>query len=295
MRSGVSTDGGSGFLVFTDLDGTLLDHDTYRWDEAEPALALCAKHRVPVILVSSKTRAEMNVLRRELGLASPFISENGGGIFFPRESIVKPPAEAYLDDDLWKWSLGFSYRDVVAALQEIREELAWDIRGFSDMTVAEISRLTGLEPERARLAAMREYDEPFVAAGPRRSEMDALIQAASRRGLQVTEGGRFHHLHGACDKGVAVDKLVRWHEQSGGPVKTIALGDSPNDFAMLRRVDYPVLVRSFREYPGLEKTLRHLRITREKGPAGWNDAVTAFLTGKWNGGDKTNVSARSEP
>jgi mannosyl-3-phosphoglycerate phosphatase len=282
VRSGVSTDRGSGFMVFTDLDGTLLDHDTYRWDEAEPALTLCASHDVPVILVSSKTRAEINVLRFELGLASPFISENGGGIFFPVESVAEPPPDAFLDEDLWKWSLGSSYRDVVAALHEIREEMGWDIRGFADMTVDEISRITGLEPERARLAAMREYDEPFIAPHPQRSKMDALIEAASRRGLQVTEGGRFHHLHGACDKGEAVEKLVRWYEKTRGPVKTIALGDSPNDFAMLKRVDYPVLVRSSREYPGLEKALNHLRTTQEKGPAGWNAAVTALLTGKWN-------------
>ena len=269
-------------MVFTDLDGTLLDHDTYRWDEAEPALTLCASRNVPVILVSSKTRAEMNVLRLELGLAFPFISENGGGIFFPAENVVEPPPDAFLDADLWKWSLGSSYRDVVAALREIREELGWDLRGFADMTIDEISRLTGLEPEKARLAARREYDEPFVAPHFETSEMEALIQAASRRGLQVTEGGRFHHLHGFCDKGGALEKLVRWHEKTRGPVKTMALGDSPNDFAMLKRVDYPVLVGSSREYPGLEKALSRLRTTHEKGPAGWNAAVSALLTGKWN-------------
>jgi len=282
VRSDVSTNRGPRFLVFTDLDGTLLDHDTYRWDEAGPALALCAELDVPVVLVSSKTRAEMDVLRRELGLGSPFISENGGGIFFPQKSAAEPPPDALLDDGLWKWSLGPPYRDVVAALHEIREELGWDIRGFSDMTVPEISRLTGLDPERARLAAMREYDEPFIAPRPQGSGMDALIGAASRRGLLVTEGGRFHHLHGPCDKGEAVEKLSRWYEKAYGPVKSMALGDSPNDFTMLKRVDYPVLVRSCREYPGFDEEFADLRTTREKGPAGWNAAVTALLRGTWN-------------
>jgi len=72
------------FLIFTDLDGTLLDHDTYGWEEALPALDLCRRLGVPVILVSSKTRAEMDVLQNRLGLSAPFISENGGGIFFPK-------------------------------------------------------------------------------------------------------------------------------------------------------------------------------------------------------------------
>lgn len=282
MRSDASADRGTRFLVFTDLDGTLLDHDTYGWKEAAPALALCAELHVPVILASSKTRAEMDVLRVELGLASPFITENGGGIFFPRKGAVAPPPEALLDDDLWKWSLGPPYREVVAALREIREELGWEIRGFADMPVHEISGLTGLETERARLAALREYDEPFILPRPQGLKMGALIEAALKRGLRVTEGGRFYHLHGPFDKGEAVEKLARWYEKTSGPAKTIALGDSPNDFTMLKRVDHPVLVRSSRDYPGLEKAFADLRTTREKGPAGWNAAVTAFLRGTWN-------------
>ena len=67
-------------MVFTDLDGTLLDHDTYRWDEAEPALTLCASRNVPVILVSSKTRAEMNALRARLEKAENELRELRGKI-----------------------------------------------------------------------------------------------------------------------------------------------------------------------------------------------------------------------
>ena len=72
-------------IIFTDLDGTLLDHSSYQWDRAKPALDLCQRFHVPVVLVSSKTRAEMVKLKDELGLSHPFISENGGGIFFPKE------------------------------------------------------------------------------------------------------------------------------------------------------------------------------------------------------------------
>ena len=74
-------------LVFTDLDGTLLDHHTYSWKEALPALERCRKKSVPVVLVSSKTRAEMAVLHQELKLSAPFVSENGGGVFFPKKNL----------------------------------------------------------------------------------------------------------------------------------------------------------------------------------------------------------------
>jgi mannosyl-3-phosphoglycerate phosphatase len=69
------------FVVFSDLDGTLLDHNTYGWQAAQPALNLCKKCHVPIVLVSSKTRAEMELLRGELSVSAPFVSENGGGIF----------------------------------------------------------------------------------------------------------------------------------------------------------------------------------------------------------------------
>lgn len=268
------------FLVFTDLDGTLLDHDSYRWDEAEPALGLCRRLGVPVILVSSKTRAEMNELRFEMGLDSPFISENGGAIFFPKESVLEPPSGAHLTGDLWVWPLGPAYPALVKTLHEMREELGSVIRGFSDLTIEEIARLTGLEPDKARLAAMREYDEPFILARPEDSVMRRLIDFAVKRGLRITEGDRFYHLHGDCDKGKALEKLVRWYKKSYADVKTIALGDSPNDFTMLKKVDYPVLVKSMREYPGIEKEIAALRTTEERGPAGWSAAVKGLLGGK---------------
>ena len=160
--SGVS---GTPFLViFTDLDGTLLDHTTYQWEDALPALDLCKRLHVPVIPVSSKTRAEINILRCELSVFAPFVSENGGGIFFPQEACVDPPPGTSLDRGLWRWSLGTPYARLVQGLQEIREELKWNIKGFSDMSIEEISQLTGLDLETSRLAAMREYDEPFFIA-----------------------------------------------------------------------------------------------------------------------------------
>lgn len=37
-------------IVFTDLDGTLLDHDNYSWQEAKPALDRLKLKHGPVII-----------------------------------------------------------------------------------------------------------------------------------------------------------------------------------------------------------------------------------------------------
>jgi mannosyl-3-phosphoglycerate phosphatase len=281
----------SPFLIFTDLDGTLLDHETYRWKEAEPALALCRRRSVPVILVSSKTRAEMDVLRVQLGLSSPYISENGGGIFFPVGGISTPPPVAVHDGGSWKWSLGPPYEHLVEALDAIRKELGWSIRGFSEMSPHEISQLTGLNPETGRLAAMREFDEPFVVSDPQVVDMEALDAAAKGRGLQVTIGGRFYHLQGKNDKGEAVRKLIAWYrdQEPASSLITMALGDSPNDFTMLQQVDCPVLVRSRRSYPEWGDKIPGLSVTRETGPRGWNKAVLKILSRSLKGGESRHV------
>ena len=273
------------YVIFTDLDGTLLDHDTYEWKEAEPALDLCKKLGVPVVFVSSKTRAEMEVLRRKMAISDPFISENGGGIFFSDTDFQDTPPNSVpvsIHEGLWKLSLGLPYTHLIKAYQEIREELGLNLKGFSDMRVDEISHLTGLHPEAARKAVMREFDEPFVITGEQLGDENAVIKAAERRGLSVSAGGRFYHLQGGNDKGQSMEMIISWYEQSYGEVTSIALGDSPNDFPMLERADYPVLIRSRRKFPNLKVKIPRLKVAQEMGPKGWNSAVLDILRVKLN-------------
>ncbi len=271
------------FIIFTDLDGTLLDHNTYGWGEALPALELCKQRHVPVVIVSSKTRAEIEFLLRDLPASGPFISENGGGIFFPCTIFNNPPPGTYLDKGMWKWPLGLSYKHLIKQLHDIRTELGLDIKGFSDMSIKEISRLTGLDQQASLLAAKREYDEPFIILKEQERNGNAVFHAANERDLTVTIGGRFYHLKGKNEKGLSVKKLISWFKQYHDDVSTIALGDSPNDFLMLEQVDYPVLVRSKNVFPELKMKIPSLNITHDMGPIGWNSAVLDILTEKVEG------------
>ncbi|WP_257294501.1 hypothetical protein [Endozoicomonas sp. YOMI1] len=53
-----------GILVFTDLDGSLLDHNHYGWAAARPALELLSEREIPVIFNTSKTFKEVLVIQR---------------------------------------------------------------------------------------------------------------------------------------------------------------------------------------------------------------------------------------
>ncbi|MBW1801079.1 MAG: HAD-IIB family hydrolase [Deltaproteobacteria bacterium] len=270
-------------VIFSDLDGTLLDHDSYQWEDARPAIEKCIALRVPVILVSSKTRAEMDVLRREMALSDPFISENGGGIFFPEKETRKPPSGTILASHCWQWTLGCPYESLVQCLRDIRNELGWKLRGFSDMDVREIRERTGLDLHSAMRASKRDFDEPFFIDQKQGKSLEALHAAAGRRGLRITEGGRFFHLHGRNDKGDAVDKITDWYKGIYPSIYSVALGDSPNDWSMLKRVDLPILIRSSRDFSDIRETIPKLTVSRKKGPQGWNEAVLEVLEMKHQG------------
>lgn len=262
-----------GLVIFTDLDGTLLDEKTYSWELASQALENCKAMGIPIVIATSKTRAEVEEVQRALGLTDPFIVENGGAIFFPPKSCWPLPKEATFEGRYWKWELGQPYDKLVKALRKIRNKLGWKIKGFSDMDLSEICRLTDLGEREATLSASRGYDEPFLVMEPNPPDDSLLEEYVKREGLKITKGGRFYHIHGIHDKGTAMEKLLQLLRKQGKEVLSIALGDSPIDFPLLKRADIAVLVRSGRTYPELEREIPGLLITSEKGPQGWQDAI----------------------
>lgn len=73
-------------FVITDLDGTLLDHETYSWAEASEAKEMLASRHIPLVMCSSKTVSEIQTFRASLEINYPFIVENGGAVYLPPKS-----------------------------------------------------------------------------------------------------------------------------------------------------------------------------------------------------------------
>ena len=71
-------------IIFTDLDGTLLDHYSYSFEAAIPMLGKLEDLGIPVIPITSKTFAEVSRLRDQLNNRHPFIVENGAAIAIPK-------------------------------------------------------------------------------------------------------------------------------------------------------------------------------------------------------------------
>ncbi|HYK91192.1 MAG TPA: HAD-IIB family hydrolase [Acidobacteriota bacterium] len=267
-------------LIFTDLDGTLLNSRTYSWAGAEPALNEIERRRIPLILVTSKTRAELEPLRRKLGHAHPFITENGGGVFIPDGyfNLKIPGAERHTR--YLCLPLARPYREALAALEEISKAAGVSVVGFHDMTPREIAQNTGLGPRDAELAKQRDFDEPFFIAGASEESIRAFRQEAAEKKVSLSFGGRFWHISIGSDKGRAVRELVKLY-QAGlrARLTTIGLGDAPSDLPLLRAVKEPVVLPdpqgAFDEE--VLKALPKIHRADRPGPAGWSDAVLALI------------------
>lgn len=265
-------------MVFSDLDGTLLDHDTYDWTPARPALELLAQRGVPVVLCSSKTRMEMRALARDMHLDAPLIVENGGGVWLPVSWEAHLPDEARPVDDGWLVVLGTRTARLRPVLADVAAAAGTTLRGFGDMPVEEVASRTGLPLELAALAAQREFSEPFVAESD--VSMERLDAVARHHGLQVTRGGRFFHLIGPSDKGRAVRIVSGWLG-AGAVGTTLGFGDAPNDLPLLLAVDTAVIVPrpDGTPHPALVAALPHARIAPAPGPQGWNAAALEWMEG----------------
>jgi len=251
-------------IIFTDLDGTLLDHHSYSWEPAQPALRQLHERQVPLILCTSKTAAEVSQLHQELGLSTPFIVENGAGIIFPEAD--KP---AYF--------FGKSYTELIDLVQQIRKNGRYLFSGFHDFSVAEIVAETGLEPGRAKLAKQRLCSEPIRWHDDQYALNDFQLELAAHD-LQLLRGGRFYHvLDKAADKGTALNWLLNNYPSPAGKVwYSVALGDGPNDQTMLEAADLAVVIPSA---SGLSPKPNNVTVIHapQPGPSGWNQTLLEIL------------------
>ncbi len=269
-------------IVYTDLDGSLLDSTTYAYEAATPALTALREQDIPLVLVSSKTRAEMEPLRQRLAHRGPFIVENGGAVFVPHGLFDFPLERMRSRASYQVIELGLPYHMLREVLKQIEDAVETPLHGFGDLSVEAIMQVTGLPHADAVLAKQREYDEPYLLQGP-----PALIEEVCRqivtRGLRWTKGGRLFHLLGENDKGEAASVLLRCYlrqQRMNGQaerIETVGIGDSINDAPLLAMVDYPILVQKPDGSYDPDIQLSGLIYAQGVGPVGWNEAVLKLL------------------
>jgi len=269
------------YIIFSDLDGTLLDHNTYSFSAAVDALNLIRKTKVSLVLVSSKTKPELLYYQKILGLEGfPFVVENGAAIYTTPRYFYD--FEVHQESDqLWFYQHGPHYQDIVSVLNQISEKYAYPIRGFHNASVDEIAERTGLGDERVRTAMEREFSVPVFF--DQKTEQ-ILKKEIPEYNLKLLYGGRFMHVLGDLDKGTAVKSLITAYRKKYPELHLIfmAIGDSQNDLAMLEHVDFPALVMKPNGKYESSESGQKIHYSPKTGPAGWNQSVIEFLNAGGN-------------
>ena len=271
-------------LIFSDLDGTLIDHFNYTFAPAKDFLNdLKAKH-IAVIPNTSKTFAEVIKHRSAMALDGPLIVENGAGVFIPINWLPHRPDDCIEENGFWKKSLAKSRTHWLTQIHALRAQFPKSFEGFSEMNAARLCEVTGLSADDASLALQRNYSEPLLWHDTA-AQKQLFIEAAQAIGARPLLGGRFLHICGQSNKGAAMqwlaDEVQRQYPDLA--IRTIALGDGGNDIDMLEQANIAVRIASpAHDLPQLKRT-QGVYSSNAYGPEGWVEALQHILTDETKG------------
>ena len=256
----------SNIWVVTDIDGTLMDHQ-YDLTPALDTISLLRENKIPIILCTSKTAAEVRKIRLEIGNIDPFIVENGGAVYGKDEFSEKE----------WEIVLGRSFADLKLILDKLSNDIDFPLKALNDLSYKEINKLTGLDEKNIELALDRHWSVPFI--NPPENKRTELYNLIDKYKINIYQGNRMSHLlDSASHKGNAVLALKRYYNNFD--VKIIALGDSPNDLPLLEVADIPIVI------PGINGpnislleniNNKEIIVAKEAHSKGWAIEVKAII------------------
>jgi mannosyl-3-phosphoglycerate phosphatase len=276
-------------VVFSDIDGTLIDIFTRNYGKSKELVKKLEESSIPVVLCSSKTWAEQDMIRKDLGLeGEPFIIENGGAVIIPDGYFE---GDGRTDDDLQHHGvirvvdgyrvieLGRSSAEIRKGLQHVRRKTGTAFKGVSDLSIEELAKIVGMTHDDAERMSKRQYGETILEID--KTEKVQFEQVLSEEGLQVIHGSRYFDVTAGNDKGKAVRILMDlYRKKLGDDTIFIGIGDSPNDIPMLKLTDVAILVQKHDgTWTEVDNNIIITRVMKVEGigPAGWEKAFATII------------------
>ena len=269
----------SSAVIYTDLDGTLLDHHTYAFDEALETIKALKDRGIPIIPCTSKTRAETVILMQAIGIDGPMIVENGAAIWVPQDWGLERPAGSASDADAWCHSFGPSRSMIRRQLAILSIEWGNRYQSLCDLSDKQIAAVTGLDLDGAARAKQREHCETLIWLGTP-ADRKTFAEQVETLDMRCLQGGRFVHVLTSGGKAEAVSwlhhKICRERPGFDGAI-SLSAGDAENDVEMLEVTDLALLVRSPVNEPPAVRRQGGLVISDTEGPAGWAEGIEALI------------------
>tara|TARA_B100001989_G_scaffold66222_1_gene44792 strand:+ start:253 stop:1050 length:798 start_codon:yes stop_codon:yes gene_type:complete len=255
----------SSLWVVSDVDGTLMDH-SYDLTPAKETIKTLQKLSIPVILCTSKTAAEVKVIRKELNLSDPYIVENGAAIY--GESLKQVNG---------KIILGEKYETLEEILNFISKEIDFKLIPLNNLTDEEATQLTGLKGNSLNLMRDRHWSMPFL--NPPSSLEEKINFCCEKFKVAIFKGNRMSHLLSKnSNKGKAINALKKYSNIKN--IQIIGLGDSPNDLPLLLNSDIKIVIPGI-DGPNLNLVdqLKEFEFTLASEPNGygWKSEINKLI------------------
>lgn len=254
-------------FIFTDLDASLIQRDTFKFDEIKDYIKSLISKGIYIIPNTSKTEIEINEFNKELGLNLPYISENGSSINGLNLINKNFPNQINLSrdkDDIFK-----IFKKIVP------ENLKVKCRLIFKMEKKVQSEIFGLSGKKLKDALNRNYSIPFIFSGnlDQRRQLNEIV---NKGGLTLHEGGRVINICDNVSKVKSMNKIIKMVKKTEDNVKIIGVGDNYNDLDMLKNSDIACLV--FNDQFTMEPiNINNCIVSKNPAPIGWQEVVKMAL------------------
>ena len=258
----------SKILIFTDLDGSLLNRENFEFGSIKNFLKELLSNDIFIIPNSSKTAKEIVNFNDELEERLPFIAENGSSIHDLNLINSNFPEKIILSRDISELLEIFN--------NKVPNNLRLKCKFLKDLSKKEQLNILGLPTDKIKYAIKRDYTVPFKFEGDK-NQREKLQKCIQSSGLTLQEGGRVINLCDKVSKSKAMKNVVKvFQKVEKDKLITIAVGDNFNDLDMLRNSDFPCLV--FNDKFTLEKiNINNCIVSKKPAPEGWEEIVKLAL------------------
>ena len=254
-------------LIFTDLDGSILHRDTFKFDQIKDYIIKLINSGIHIIPNSSKTESEIIEFNQDLGENLAYISENGSVINnldllnsnFPNKIILSREKEELVE--IFK--------------NKVSENLQSKCKFISNLNKKDQINIFGLSETKLKKALDRKYTEPFLFEGSKNEKKD-LSKMLKKNALSIQEGGRVINLCDNVNKVKSMNRVLKIYRKIERDIKVIAVGDNYNDLEMLKNSDLPCLVFND-QFKEDQINIDNLIISNKPSPEGWADVIKMAL------------------
>ena len=255
-------------LIFTDLDGSLLDKETFKFDVIKDYFKELVRNGIIIIPNSSKSEAELLDFNEQNNLDLSFITENGSSIHglnkihqnLPDKIIISRTIDEIRN--IYEENISLDFKNKTTHILELEIEVQ--------------QKILGLPLDKIKLAIKRDHSLPIKFNGTEIEKYE-FTKILKNSGLTIQTGGRIMNVCDNVNKSIAMSKALQLiRKQLDDEIITIGVGDNENDIEMIKQTDYPCLVQND-NFDSSLINIDNLIKSSEPSPLGWADVIKTAI------------------